>query len=79
MDINVVHRYSHLEEKFLRMTYKSLSVKFTGALQVYDGCKRSKKKARAVRKKTYKRASQPGEKILVDTTGPFMEILTGNW
>ena len=31
-----------------------------------------------VRKKTYTRASQPVENIVLDTIGPFPEILIGN-
>ena len=78
MDINVVHRYSHLGEKLLRTTYKTLSVKLTGTLQVCGGCVRSKVKACMMRKKTYTRASQPREMIFVDTTSPFPENLKGN-
>ena len=33
---------------------------------------------RGARKNTYKRASQLGESIFVDTTGPFPEILIGD-
>ena len=79
MDINVVHRYSHLVEKFFRTTYNALGVKLTGTLQVCDDCARSKAKERALIKNTYTRASQPGERIFVDTTGPFPECLIGNW
>ena len=78
MDINVVHRYSHMGEKLLRTTYNDLSVKLTGTLKVCDGCARSKAKSHVVRKKTYMRASHPGEVIFVDTTGPFPESLIGN-
>ena len=67
--------YSHLGEKLLRTTYNALGVKLTGTLQVCDGYERSKAKTRAVRNKTYRRASQPGERIFVDTTGPFSESL----
>ena len=70
--------YSHLGETLLRITYKDLRVKLTGALQVCDGCDRSKEKARAVRNKTYKRASNTGERIFVDNTGPFLDIFIGN-
>ena len=78
MDINGVHRYSHTGEKLLRTTYNALGFKLTGILQFYDGCARSKAKSRAVRKKTYMRASQPVERICVDTTGPFPETLIVN-
>ena len=53
MDIHVVH----LEEKLLRINYDDIGVRLTGTVQVCDGCTRSKEKARAVRKKTYTRAS----------------------
>ena len=36
-----------------------------------DGCARSKEKPRAVRKKTYTRASHPVDSIFMDTVGPF--------
>ena len=57
----------------------SLGVKLTGTLQVCNGCAQSKENTRGVRKKTYTTASQPGERIFVDTTGPFSESLIGNW
>ena len=60
IDIHVVHRYSHLGENLLRITYNSLGVKLKGTIQVCDACARSKKKPRAFSKKTYTRASQPG-------------------
>ena len=40
VDINVVHKYSHLIEKLLRQTYDALGIKLTGKLQVCDGCSR---------------------------------------
>ena len=65
-------------EKLLRITYNALGVRLTGTLQVYDGCVRSKAKEREARNKTYKRASQPGDRIFVYMAGPFQEILIGN-
>ena len=78
MDMNVVRRYSHLREKLLRITNNNLDVKLIGTIQICDGSVRSKAKARDVRKKTYARESQPGERIVVDTTGPFPESLIEN-
>ena len=77
-DINVVHRYSHLGEKFLRLTYDALDIQLTGTLQVCDFCASSKAKTRVFRKKTYTRASKPGERVFVDTTGTLPESLVGN-
>ena len=41
----------------LRVIYNALGFKFTGTLQVCDGCARSKSKSCAVRNKTYTIAS----------------------
>ena len=60
-------------------TYNALGVKLTGTQKKFDGSARSKEKERAARKKTYTRASHPGESIFVDTTGPFPDSLIGNW
>ena len=65
-------------EKFLRTEYNALGVNLTVTLQVCDGCARSKEKARGVINKRYTRASQPGERIFVETTDPFLESLTEN-
>ena len=75
----MVNRYSHLRKKLLIITYNTLGVKLTGKLQVCDGCEQSMAKSRAVRKNTYSRVTQPGERIFVDMTGPFPERLIGNW
>ena len=77
MDINVVHRYSYLGEKLLPTTYNNLGFKLTGQLKVCDGCARSNKKSRALRKKTYTRASQPRE-FFLETTGTFLDSVIGN-
>ena len=74
----MVHRYSYIGEKVLRITYNNLGVKLTSTLQVFDGCDRYKGKSRAARKKTYTRAQNPVEIIFMDTIGPFRESLIGN-
>ena len=74
----MVHRYSHLGEKLLRTTYNAIGVKLTGTIKFCDGCARSKAKSLAVRKNTYTRASQLGERIFVDTTGPLPQSLIGD-
>ena len=75
MDITVMQRYSHLRETLLRITYNSLRVKLTGTLKFCDKCARCKAKLSVIRKKTYTKLSKPGEKIFVDTTSPFLDIL----
>ena len=75
VDIDMVHRYSHLVEKLFRTAYNTLGIKVTGTPQACDGCARSKVKAHVVRKKDYTRASHPGENIFAHTAGPFLESL----
>ena len=62
----------------MHTTYNALGVRLKVTLQVYNGFAQSKAKARVVRKKTYTRASQLGERIFVDTTGPSPKSLIGN-
>ena len=50
----MVHWYSRLGEKMLRLTYDPLGVNLTRTLEVCDGFKRLKENECAVRKKTYK-------------------------
>ena len=50
MDINVVHKYSYLVEKLLRIKYNALCVNLKLTLQFCGGCARSKAKSFAVSK-----------------------------
>ena len=78
MNINVVHRYSYFRENVLHITYNALGANLTVTLQVCNCCEGSIEKSHEFRKKTYMRLSHPGEKIFVDTNGPFPESLIGN-
>ena len=62
----------------LGITYDALGIQLNGTLEVCDGCARSKTKLRAVRKKTYIHATNPGQRILVENNGPFPESLIDN-
>ena len=53
MDINVTHRYAHIVDKYLCLTYDSMGVQLTETLEFCDGWARSKEDAHAVRKKRY--------------------------
>ena len=59
-------------------TYNAIGAKLTGTLHACDGCARSKEKPRTIKKKTYTRESQPGERIFVELNVPFPESLIGN-
>ena len=75
MDINVVHRYSHLVKKMLSISYNALSVNLTGTFQVCDGFSKYKAKELTIKKETYTRASHPGERILWTRLVHFKRVL----
>ena len=78
VDINDAHALCHLGEKLLRTTFKGLGIKLTGELKPCEGCCRANAKAKAVRKSTGTRSTKPGERLFVDTSGPYPESLSGN-
>ena len=78
MDINEAHGLCHLGEKLLRTTYKNLNVKLTGTLLPCDGCCRANAKAKGVHKSTKTVASKIGERLFVDTSGPYPETVNGS-
>ena len=64
LDITVAHRYSHLIEKLLHLTYDALWFQLDGTLEVCDGFARSKARSCSVRNKTHTQVANPVEKIL---------------
>ena len=78
MDINEAHRkFAHRSEDTLRRTFRSYSVELTGKLRPCDGCMRAKAKAKNVKKQTETEAENPGERLFLDTTGPFAPSIGG--
>ena len=78
MDINKAHGLCHLGKKLLRITYKNLNMKLTGTLLPCDGCCRANAKAKGVNKRTMTVATKIGERLFVDTRGPYPETVNGN-
>ena len=78
MDINKAHGLCHLGEKLLRVTFKALDVKLTGTLKPCDGCCRANAKAKGVHKSTKTVATEIGERLFIDTSGPYPESVEGN-
>ena len=78
IDVNVAHGLCHLGEKLLRITFKSMGIKLAGVLKPCDGCCRANAKARSVRKVTNTVANNIGERLFVDTSGPYPESASGN-
>ena len=77
IDINVAHGLCHLREKLMRATFNSFGVKLSGTLLPCDGCCRTNAKAKGVRKSTATSATEIGERLLIDTSGPSPEIAAG--
>ncbi len=78
VDINVAHDVcGHKGEALLKKTYKALGVTLTGTLKACEGCGFAKAKAKAVSKTTATNATKPGERLYLDTTGPFTPTLNG--
>ena len=78
LDINHAHDVcGHKGEALLRKTYKMLGVELTGVMKPCEGCGYTKAKAKAVSKTTLVKASKPGERLFLDTTGPFSPTLNG--
>ena len=78
MDINDAHVLCHLGEKLLRTTFTGMGIKLTGSLKTCEGCCLANAKAKAVRKSSDTRATKPGERLFVDTSGPYPESIAGN-
>ena len=78
-DINEAHDiYGHIGEAALRATFKALKIELTGTLRSCDGCSKAKAKAKAVSKVSTVQAVLPGERIFVDTSGPYKKSIVGS-
>jgi hypothetical protein len=78
LDINDAHDVlGHKGEALLRKTYSCLDVTLTGALKPCEGCGFAKAKAKAVSKTTSTKATKLGERLFLDTSGPFSPTLNG--
>lgn len=78
VDINNAHsKLGHMGEHYIRATYRAAGKKLKGTLGACDACMACKSKRKPIPKVTKSRSSMPGEKIFVDTTGPFASALDG--
>ena len=79
MDVNDAHdSFGHMDEQHLREFCKRTKIKLTGKFKTCVGCAESKAKRRPVRKVTQTRATEKGERIYVDTSGPYANSLGGH-
>ncbi|MGH3055561.1 MAG: hypothetical protein ACRDL7_11350, partial [Gaiellaceae bacterium] len=78
-DIMVAHEeYGHLSEGPLRATLRDENIRVTGEWKQCDACARAKARQKAVPKTTEAKATRPGERICIDTSGPFQETPAGS-
>ena len=79
MDINEAHRkFGHATEKVVRSLLKSQSIKPTGEWSVCDGCARAKATQKRTNKITATEAEERGERLFMDTSGPYNETVAGS-
>ena len=57
---------------------KSLDIKMTGVMYICEGCALAKAKAKSVPKMTMSKATQPGERLCKDISGPYKKSILGN-
>ena len=79
MDINEAHDiFNHLGPEVLRKTCKNLGIKLTGTFQSCPGCMYAKAKQKKLNKLSKVQATKPGERLFLDTSGPYPQSLGGN-
>ena len=79
VDINEAHdKLGHCCENIIRRTCKHLHIEVKGNLLPCDACMRTKAKAKSVKKVTQTKATKIGERLYLDTSGPFPPSLKGS-
>ena len=79
MDINEAHqKFGHATESVVRETLKALEIIPTGKMSVCDGCARAKATQKRTNKTTKVTADKPGERLFMDTSGPYSETVMGS-
>jgi hypothetical protein len=77
LDINEAHqKFGHMSERMLQLTAKQDNIALTGKLPC-PACLLCKVTQIPVKKTTLMKANYPGERILMDVSGPFLNTLGG--
>jgi transposase InsO family protein len=78
MSFNEAHRkFAHMAETPLRRVAGYLGITLTGKLDCCESCAMAKAKQKSVPKVRYSVAESPGERIMIDTSGPYPESIGG--
>jgi hypothetical protein len=79
MDINEAHRkFGHATEKVVRSLLKLQGNKPTGDWAVCDGCARAKASQKRTNKITTTEVEERGERLYMDTRGPYNDTGAGS-
>ena len=79
ININEAHRkFGHATEKVVRKMLQALKIIPVGKMLVCDGCARAKATQKRTNKVTTEVAEKPGERIYMDTSGPYSETVMGS-
>ena len=78
MDVQEAHELlGHPSDFITRKTMSHMGVKITGDLKPCEGCLLEKAQRKSIPKVSLCQATLPGERLLLDTTGPFAPSLRG--
>ena len=78
MNINAAHdAFGHMNEEILREYCRRNSIELKGNMKTCVGCMIAKAQRRPVKKQTSTRATSAGERIYIDTSGPYPRSLRG--
>jgi len=78
MDVQEAHELlGHPSDFITRKTMSHMGVKISGDLKPCEGCLLEKAQRKSVPKVSLCKATLPGERLLLDTTGPFAPSLRG--
>ena len=79
MDINHAHDiFNHMSKQVLKQTCKKHNINLIRKLQACPGCLYAKAKSKKIMKATNMRATQVGERLFIDTRGPYPQSIGGN-
>lgn len=79
VNIMEAHRTNgHASETILRRTMKKRGIVLTGAWKTCEGCARAKATQKRTNKTSTKKATAVGERLCLDTSGPFNETSVGS-
>ena len=79
VDINDAHTVlGHIGKALLEKTAKEIGWELIGTLRTCDACAKAKAVATRVPKTASEKATKPGERLFVDTSGPYPTSLGGS-